>query len=168
MQRGAWWLLRWAGLTDVRLLDGGLVAWVGSGGQVEIGGYRPDPGTVELTGGHLPVLDADEAAALPEHGLLLDARAGERYRGEVEPIDSRAGHIPGAVSLPTGGNLLPDGRFHSVAHLTGALCRGRSDGRRPGRHLLRLGSHRRPSDRRAGRRRPGRRTLSRLLVGLVG
>ena len=113
----AWWLLRWAGLTDVRLLDGGLVAWVGSGGQVEIGGYRPDPGTVELTGGHLPVLDADEAAALPEHGLLLDARAGERYRGEVEPIDSRAGHIPGAVSLPTGGNLLPDGRFHSVAHL---------------------------------------------------
>ena len=113
----AWWLLRWAGIADVRLLDGGLAAWVGSGGEVEIGGYRPDPGTVELTGGHLPVLDADEAAALPEHGLLLDARAGERYRSEVEPIDRRAGHIPGAVSLPTGGNLSPDGRFHSVAGL---------------------------------------------------
>ncbi len=113
----AWWLLRWAGLTDVRLLNGGLAGWRQDGGEIEIGGYRPDPGTIELTGGRLPVLDADEAAALPDHGVLLDARAGERYRGEVEPIDRRAGHIPGAVSLPTGGNLLPDGRFHSIPEL---------------------------------------------------
>ena len=113
----AWWLLRWAGVTDVRLLNGGLAAWQQTGGEIEIGGYCPDPGTIALTGGHLPVLDADEAAALPDHGVLLDARAGERYRGEVEPIDRRAGHIPGAISLPTGGNLVPDGRFRTVADL---------------------------------------------------
>ncbi|WP_103382031.1 rhodanese-like domain-containing protein [Pseudonocardia dioxanivorans] len=114
----AWWLLRWAGLTDVRLLDGGLGAWVAAGLPVETGAV-PEPGTgdVELSPGHLPVLDADGAADLARSGLLLDARAAERYRGETEPIDLRAGHVPGAVSAPTGDNLAPDGRFRPAAEL---------------------------------------------------
>lgn len=114
----AWWLLRWGGLADVRLLDGGLDAWRRAGGGMESGDVVPVPGDVTLTGGGMPVLSIDEAAALPRAGgLLLDARAGERYRGEVEPIDPRAGHVPGAVSAPTTGNLAADGTFASAAAL---------------------------------------------------
>ncbi|GAA4990649.1 rhodanese-like domain-containing protein [Pseudonocardia tropica] len=114
----AWWLLRWAGHDDVRLLDGGLAAWSAAGLPVESGEVPdPEPGDVVLTGGALPVLDADSAAALARDGLLLDARAGERYRGETEPVDPRAGHVPGAVSAPTGDNLAPDGRFRDPAAL---------------------------------------------------
>jgi thiosulfate/3-mercaptopyruvate sulfurtransferase len=116
----AWWLLRWAGLTDVRLLDGGLDAWVAAGGGLVSGDVVPVRGDVTLTGGGMPVLSADEAAVLPSSGgVLLDARAGERYRGEVEPIDPRAGHVPGALSAPTTENLGPDGRFRSAAELAG-------------------------------------------------
>ena len=114
----AWWLLRWGGLTDVRLLDGGLDAWVAAGGPLETGDVVPEPGDVTLTGGGMPVLSIDEAATLPSSGgVLLDARAGERYRGEFEPIDPRAGHVPGAVSAPTTENLDDDGRFRSAAEL---------------------------------------------------
>jgi thiosulfate/3-mercaptopyruvate sulfurtransferase len=63
----------------------------------------------------LPTIDADQAAAWD--GSLLDARAAERYAGEVEPVDPRAGHIPGALSAPTAGNLAPDGTFLSDAAL---------------------------------------------------
>jgi thiosulfate/3-mercaptopyruvate sulfurtransferase len=114
----AWWLLRWGGHHDVRLLDGGLAAWTAAGFDTPAGDVPdPEPGDVVLDGGHLPVLDADAAAALARTGRLLDARAGERYRGEVEPVDPRAGHIPGAVSAPTGDNLDADGRFRSAAAL---------------------------------------------------
>jgi thiosulfate/3-mercaptopyruvate sulfurtransferase len=114
----AWWLLRWAGVADVRLLDGGLAAWQRAGGPLETGEVVPPPGQVTLTGGGMPVLDADAAAALPRTGgVLLDARAGERYRGETEPVDPRAGHVPGAVSAPTTENLAPDGTFLPVAVL---------------------------------------------------
>jgi len=113
----AWWLLRHAGFTDVRVLDGGLAAWLGSGGALETGSNIPEPGTAAPTFGSMPVIDADEAAALTESGVLLDARAGERFRGEVEPVDPRAGHIPGAVSAPTSENLQPDGRMLSAADL---------------------------------------------------
>ncbi|MFD2094273.1 sulfurtransferase [Blastococcus deserti] len=113
----AWWLLRWGGLSDVRLLDGGLDAWVRAGGDVELGDVVPEPGDVVLTGGGMPVLSIDEAAALPSTGVLLDARAGERYRGEVEPVDPRAGHVPGAVSAPTTGNLASDGTFRPATEL---------------------------------------------------
>jgi thiosulfate/3-mercaptopyruvate sulfurtransferase len=72
---------------------------------------------VTLTGGGMPVLSMDEAARLPTSGgVLLDARAGERYRGEVEPIDPRAGHVPGAVSAPTTEHLT-GGRFRPAAEL---------------------------------------------------
>jgi thiosulfate/3-mercaptopyruvate sulfurtransferase len=105
----AWWLLRWAGVRDVRLLDGGLGAWTAAGLSLEAGDVTPEPGDVVLTAGALPTIDADDAAAWD--GALLDARAGERYRGEVEPVDPRAGHIPGALSAPTGENLGADGAF---------------------------------------------------------
>jgi len=65
----------------------------------------------------MPVLSIDEAAAWPSSGVLLDARAGERYRGEVEPVDPRAGHVPGAVSAPATENLAPDGTFRPAAEL---------------------------------------------------
>jgi thiosulfate/3-mercaptopyruvate sulfurtransferase len=114
----AWWLLRWGGLSDVRLLDGGLDAWRAAGGELETGDVVPVPGDVKLTGGGMPVLSIDDAAALPgSGGVLLDARAGERYRGEVEPIDPRAGHVPGALSAPTTENLASDGRFRPAAEL---------------------------------------------------
>ncbi|MEX3106323.1 MULTISPECIES: sulfurtransferase [unclassified Streptomyces] len=104
----AWWLLSWTGHPDVRVLDGGLPAWEG-----EISADLPAPAEGDFT----PVpaatglLDADGAAALARSGVLFDARAGERYRGEVEPIDRVGGHIPGAVSAPTTETVGPDGRF---------------------------------------------------------
>jgi len=108
----AWWLLRYAGISDVRLLDGGLSAWKAAGLPLETGKpEEPAPGSVTLEYGALPVLTIDEAAELAANGVLLDARAGERYRGEVEPIDPRAGHIPGAASAPTTENVAADGRF---------------------------------------------------------
>ncbi|GHF48511.1 sulfurtransferase [Streptomyces griseosporeus] len=104
----AWWLLRWTGHPDVRVLDGGLPAWQGElttdVPRPEEGDFRPEPGERGF-------LDADGAAALARSGVLFDARAGERYRGEVEPIDRVGGHIPGAVSAPTTDNVAPDGRF---------------------------------------------------------
>lgn len=114
----AWWLLRWAGHPGVRILDGGLDAWRAAGRDVESGAVPdPEPGDVVLEGGGLPVLDADGAAGLAGTGVLLDARAAERYRGDVEPVDPRAGHVPGAISAPTGDNLGPDGRFRPPAEL---------------------------------------------------
>ncbi|HEY0187035.1 MAG TPA: sulfurtransferase [Cellulomonas sp.] len=107
----AWWLLRWAGIADVRILDGGLGAWAAARLPVEAGEVLPEPGDVLLTGGGMPTIDADRAAGWGADGVLLDARAGERFRGEVEPVDARAGHIPGAVSAPTTQNLAPDGTF---------------------------------------------------------
>ncbi|MFD4434114.1 sulfurtransferase [Nocardia sp. NPDC058497] len=112
----AWWLLRWAGVDDVRILDGGLPAWITAGGDLATGA-EPDPvsGDLVVRSGALPVIDADGAATWS--GVLLDARAGERYRGEVEPVDPQAGHIPGAVSAPTTENLDATGRFRTPEDL---------------------------------------------------
>ncbi|OKK22764.1 3-mercaptopyruvate sulfurtransferase [Streptomyces sp. CB00455] len=129
----AWWLLRWTGHPDVRVLDGGLTGWTSAGGDVtadrvppEEGDFKPTPGCVEL-------LDADGAAARARAGILLDARAGERYRGEVEPIDPVGGHIPGAVSAPTTENVGPDGRFLPAEALRARFdALGASDGTQVG------------------------------------
>ncbi|MFD3523779.1 sulfurtransferase [Streptomyces sp. NPDC058653] len=104
----AWWTLRWTGHQDVRVLDGGLGGWDGPL-TTEI--PTPDEGDFSPVPDSLPRLDADGAALLAREGLLLDARAAERYRGDVEPLDRVGGHIPGAVSAPTVENVGPDGRF---------------------------------------------------------
>ncbi|MFJ9174067.1 sulfurtransferase [Streptomyces sp. NPDC102360] len=115
----AWWLLRWAGVERVTLLDGALGAWRAAGLPTESGEPEPPaPGDIVLTPGRLPVLDADAAAGVARRGVLLDARATERYQGESEPVDPRAGHIPGALSAPTGDNLNPDGTFRDVKQLS--------------------------------------------------
>lgn len=114
----AWWLLRHAGLPEVRLLDGGLAAWRQAGLPVATGQEAPEPGGAVLDGyGSLAVIDIDQAAAFPASGVLLDARAAERYRGEAEPVDPRAGHIPGAVSAPTTGNVTDAQTFLDPAAL---------------------------------------------------
>ena len=113
----AWWLLRWGGVDDVRLLDGALPAWVGSGRELDQDDVQPPEGDVTLTGGGLPVLDVEEVEEFARQGTLLDARAGERFRGEVEPVDPRAGHVPGALSAPTGDNLTADGTFRTPTEL---------------------------------------------------
>jgi thiosulfate/3-mercaptopyruvate sulfurtransferase len=113
----AWWMLRNAGLEEVYLLDGGLAAWRAAGYPEETGEVSAVVGNVSLGEGLLPTISEREAAAWPGDGILLDARAGERYRGEVEPIDPRAGHIPGAVSAPTTANVDDAGHFLPAGEL---------------------------------------------------
>ncbi|MFI1166434.1 sulfurtransferase [Streptomyces sp. NPDC020801] len=123
----AWWLLRWTGHPDVRVLDGGLAAWEG---QLETAVPEPAEGDFAPVPGAVPLLDADGAGALARSGVLFDARAGERYRGEVEPIDPVGGHIPGALSAPTTENVGPDGRFLPAEELrTRFKALGAADGR---------------------------------------
>jgi len=112
----AWWMLTDAGVST-RVLDGGLRAWRDSGGRLETGDVVPREGTATVRPGHRPRLDIDEAAALARDGVLLDARAPERYRGDVEPLDPAAGHIPGARNAPTTENLQSDGRLRPVSEL---------------------------------------------------
>ena len=112
----AWWVLRAAGLGDVRIPDGGLGAWRALGKPVGTEVESPRPGSITLVhrnfdAGALATLTAADAAELARDGVLLDARAPERFRGEIEPIDPVAGHIPGAVNLPSTALLGPDGRF---------------------------------------------------------
>ncbi|WP_328710674.1 sulfurtransferase [Microbispora hainanensis] len=109
----AWWTLRYFGHGDVRVLDGGLRAWTRAGLPLTKDEAPVPPGDFTARPGGMPVLDADQAAALASDGVLLDARAAERYRGEVEPIDPVAGHVPGAISAPTFENVEPGGRFHN-------------------------------------------------------
>lgn len=110
----AWWVLTAAGLDNVRILDGGLAAWRSAGQSLETGPVDPVPGNVtvpqdDLYAGSRPTVTAERVAdgTVP----LLDARAPERYRGEVEPLDPVAGHIPGAMNLPSGAVLADDGTF---------------------------------------------------------
>ncbi len=105
----AWWLLRHHGHCHVRVLDGGWSAWTGVGGPIETGAVTAAYGDFAAAPGDVRVVDAPGAAELARHGVLLDARAPERFRGEVEPVDPVAGHIPGAVNAPTVHNVAAGG-----------------------------------------------------------
>jgi thiosulfate/3-mercaptopyruvate sulfurtransferase len=119
----AWWVLRWAGHRDVRILDGGLPAWIAAGEPTESGDAPPPPhGDFTVRPGGMPLLDAEGAADLARHGLLLDVRARARYRGESEPIDPVAGHIPGAVNAPVADSLDESGRYRSTEQLRGRFA----------------------------------------------
>ena len=125
----AWWTLRYFGHPDVRVLDGGYRAWAGVGLPVSTDESAPALGDFTAEPGQMPVLDAAGAQEMARTGLLLDARAGERYRGETEPVDPVAGHIPGAASAPTAGNVNPDGTFKDPA---GLAARFAALGAKPG------------------------------------
>lgn len=126
----AWWVLSTAGVPDVRILDGGLAAWRAAGG--ELVPDQPDVAAGDVTVAHadlyhgaLATLTADEVAGAGVW-ILIDARAPQRFRGEIEPVDPIAGHIPGAFNLPSGSVLDAEGRFlddeslqSRFAHLTG-------------------------------------------------
>ncbi|MEP6561207.1 MAG: sulfurtransferase [Nakamurella sp.] len=117
----AWWLLRWSGLHQVRVLDGGLPAWTADPDRPTGAGPEPigPPGSMIVTAGSMPAVDADQAAAIAgsRAALLIDARAAARFRGDVEPLDPVAGHIPGSVNLPIGELLTPAGTFRPAAEL---------------------------------------------------
>jgi len=146
----AWWVLRWAGVRQVRVLDGGFTAWVEADQPVETelpgaqagtragtdneadsrqDAHRREPMTVRP--GTLPVLDADTARAWAEQGRLVDVRAPERFRGDVEPMDPVAGHIPGALNVPTTGNAMSSGRFKPAAALRRRFGEAGIDGQAP-------------------------------------
>lgn len=113
----AWWLLRWVGHTRVAVLDGGFKAWTAKGLPVTAEVPRPEPGDLVVHPGAMPVVDADGAAELARTGVLIDARAPERYRGEVEPIDPRAGHVPGAINAPFAAHVDADGHWRPATEL---------------------------------------------------
>ncbi len=110
----AWWVMQYFGKSDVRVLNGGYAAWRAAGLPTESGS---DPasatGNVDLRPGGREAPSADDLATYLEGpgGRVIDARASERYCGDVEPMDPVAGHIPGAVNIPTLGILDPDSRF---------------------------------------------------------
>lgn len=122
----AWWLLRWLGLPAERVavLDGGWSAWLREGlpASTELP-QRPQVPPVAAPGAGMPVLDADGAARLAADGVLLDARAPARYRGDTEPVDPRAGHVPGALNAPFTEHLGADGYWRPPAELADRFAR---------------------------------------------
>ncbi len=113
----AWWLLRYFGHGDVAVLDGGYDGWVASGLPVATEVLQPATGDFLAVPGAMPLVDAEGAARLASTGVLMDARAPERFAGRHEPVDPVAGHIPGAVNAPISENVDGDGRFRSAREL---------------------------------------------------
>jgi thiosulfate/3-mercaptopyruvate sulfurtransferase len=128
-----WWLLGWLGHERRLVLDGGFAAWQAAGLPVAAAAPSPRPArfVARRVGAEQVVATADLPALQADGALLVDARSAVRYRGEQEPIDPVAGHVPGAVNRPGSANLSPDGRFRSPAELArelGDLLGGRPPG----------------------------------------
>ena len=127
-----WWMLRWAGHRAVAVLDGGLQGWIAAGGTVQSGAspVPPSQGNFALKPEQTACVAIETVANRLGHPqqTLIDARGGPRYRGEVEPLDPVAGHIPGALNRPYTENFGPDGRFKPAEQLRAefsALLAGR-------------------------------------------
>jgi len=115
-----WWMLRHLGFLDVRVLDGGIAAWIAAGHPTESGPHTPGVGDFSPSSpGFGRLLDATAAATYAARHVLLDARTADRFRGENETIDAVAGHIPGAISAPALDTVDPNGRFLSADQLAG-------------------------------------------------
>jgi thiosulfate/3-mercaptopyruvate sulfurtransferase len=125
------WIFRYFGVRDVRVLDGGFAAWQAAGGEGSTTVPPAASGSFVVSPGQLPMLDADDAAEIASSGVLLDARAPERFAGEVEPMDKVAGHIPGAVNAPTTANVAADGRFLPAGDLRTRFAALGADGSKP-------------------------------------
>jgi len=118
----AWWLLRYCGHPDVRVLDGGFASWQAAGLPVTAAIPDPQPGDWQAQSGNLPLLAAADIPAMARNHVLLDFRAPERYSGEVEPIDPVGGHIPGAGNLPASQTMTADGHQLPPAELRDRLA----------------------------------------------
>ncbi len=119
----AWWLLRWLGHAEVAVLDGGVDAWLAAGGTLVAEAPAPAArGPYPAGEAAMPTIDADALLAALGRVRVLDARAAPRFRGEVEPLDAAAGHVPGALNRCFQDNLQPDGRFKSAAQLHAELA----------------------------------------------
>jgi thiosulfate/3-mercaptopyruvate sulfurtransferase len=120
-----WWMLRWIGHTAVAVLDGGVAAWTAAGGTLETGAAQPPAPAAAYPlspEAGRRVITADALQAQLGRVTLIDARAPERYRGDIEPLDPVAGHIPGALNRPFSANLGADGRFQSPETLRAAFA----------------------------------------------
>lgn len=128
----AWWVLRWAGVDRVRLLDGGFAAWAAAGLPTTNESVDPSPGDFIVRAGQMPELDADEAQRLARSGLLLDSRIAANYAGgESAPGEPARGHIPGAISVPAAANLDDTGRFLDADRLRRLYAGAGVDGTSP-------------------------------------
>ncbi|TQK17624.1 thiosulfate/3-mercaptopyruvate sulfurtransferase [Microbacterium sp. SLBN-154] len=116
----AWWLLRHRGL-DVRVLDGGIRAWVAAGLLVERGDVLPPRGDIDLPDLDPGVATIEDAARAPGTGYLVDVRSPEHYRGQSSRIDE-AGHIPGAVNIPTVSHIAPDGTLRTAEQIRATVA----------------------------------------------
>lgn len=114
-----WWMLRLVGQDDVSVLDGGIAAWTRAGFKLDAHAPNASAGNVDVAFDGEKIVYTDQLRELQKNPqtMLLDARATPRYRGEVEPIDRVAGHVPGARNRPFSENLAADGRFKSVDNL---------------------------------------------------
>ena len=113
-----WWMLKWCGHRSVAVLDGGLQAWQAAGGTVNSGEEPAHfQSSFTLSQELVRLVDADAVMAGLGNQSLIDARGATRFRGEAEPIDPVAGHIPGALNRPFTENFGPDGKFKPEAQL---------------------------------------------------
>lgn len=116
----AWWLLRRRGV-DIRVLDGGIRAWVRRGLPVESGDHGAAAGNVRLLDVDPGIASIDDAARAPTTGVLVDVRGPDHYRGRASGEDPAAGHIPGAVNLPTVAHIARDGTLRSPHEIRGII-----------------------------------------------